>query len=269
MQKKLTALILILALVLCCFAGCGAQNEEPAEESGNAPIEDGIYTAEFVTDSSMFHLNETCEGKATLTVENGYMNIHVIMPSKNVLNLFLGTAEDAQKEGAALLEPAVEEVTYSDGFTEEVYAFDVPVPVLDEDFDLALIGTKGKWYDHKVSVKNPVLQGEEKEAVSLADGEYSIDVTLEGGSGRASVESPAKLVAKDGAYTATIVWSSDHYEYMMVSDVQYDKINTEGNSTMEIPVVLDEKMEVKALTTAMSEPHLIDYTLYFDSSSAK
>lgn len=37
---------------------------------------------------------------------------------------------------------------------EEVYSFDVPVPTLDDEFDLALIGTKGKWYDHKVSVSN-------------------------------------------------------------------------------------------------------------------
>ena len=34
--------------------------------------------------------------------------------------------------------------------------FDVPVPVIDEEFDLALIGKKGVWYDHKVSVSNLV-----------------------------------------------------------------------------------------------------------------
>ena len=41
--------------------------------------------------------------------------------------------------------------------SEEANAFDVPVPALDEEFDLALIGTKGVWYDHKVSVSNPEL----------------------------------------------------------------------------------------------------------------
>ena len=37
-----------------------------------------------------------------------------------------------------------------------IYGFDVPVPALDKEFDLALIGKKGTWYDHKVSVTNPV-----------------------------------------------------------------------------------------------------------------
>ena len=66
----------------------------------------------------------------------------------------MGTAKDASKDKAELLEPTVETVDYGDGTTEEVNAFDIPVPVLDEEFDLALIGTKGKWYDHKVKVSN-------------------------------------------------------------------------------------------------------------------
>ena len=70
------------------------------------------------------------------------------------MNLYPGLKEDAQKEGAELLQPTTDTVTYSDGMTEEVYGFDVPVPALDEEFDLALIGTKGTWYDHKVSVTN-------------------------------------------------------------------------------------------------------------------
>ena len=68
----------------------------------------------------------------------------------------MGKAEDAQKDGAEILEPTTDTVTYSDGMSEEVYGFDIPVPAIDEEFDVALIGTKGKWYDHKVSVKNPV-----------------------------------------------------------------------------------------------------------------
>lgn len=71
------------------------------------------------------------------------MTLHIVMPSQNIVNLFLGTAEDAQKDGAKLIQPTTEEVTYSDGSKEEVYAFDVPVEALDQEFDLALIGTKG------------------------------------------------------------------------------------------------------------------------------
>ena len=129
--------------------------EETEEKTAAVELEDGTYTAEFDTDSSMFHVNEACEGKGTLTVKDGIMTIHVSMPSKNIVNLYPGLAEDAQKEGAELLQPTIDTVTYSDGMTEEVNGFDVPVPALDEEFDLALIGTKGTWYDHKVSVSNP------------------------------------------------------------------------------------------------------------------
>ena len=129
--------------------------EETEEKTAAAELEDGTYTAEFDTDSSMFHVNEACEGKGTLTVKDGIMTIHVSMPSENIVNLYPGLAEDAQKEGAELLQPTIDTVTYSDGMTEEVNGFDVPVPALDEEFDLALIGTKGIWYDHKVSVSNP------------------------------------------------------------------------------------------------------------------
>ncbi len=83
------------------------------------------------------------------------MVIHVSLASKNIVNLFPGLAEDARRDGAVLLEPTVDSVTYSDGMTEEVYGFDIPVPALEEEFDLALIGTKGNWYDHKVCVTNP------------------------------------------------------------------------------------------------------------------
>lgn len=137
-----------------------ASSEDAQEETAAAGTElaDGVYSAEFDTDSSMFRVNEANDGKGILTVENGKMTIHVSLVSKNIVNLFVGTAEDAQKDGAELLEPTADTVTYSDGFSEEVYGFDIPVPVLDEEFPLALIGTKGKWYDHKVSVSDPQPQ---------------------------------------------------------------------------------------------------------------
>ncbi|MBQ9061381.1 MAG: hypothetical protein IJ121_00930 [Eubacterium sp.] len=132
-----------------------------AAENGTAAIEDGTYLAEFTTDSTMFHVNEANDGKGILTVADGKMTIHVSLVSKSIVNLYPGLAEDAQKDGAELLEPTEDEVTYSDGMTEKVYGFDIPVPVLDEEFDCALIGTKGKWYDHKVSVSNPEPYTEE------------------------------------------------------------------------------------------------------------
>lgn len=121
-------------------------------------LEDGTYTADFNTDSSMFKVNETCNGKGTLTVKDGQMSIHISLGSKNFVNLYVGSAEDAKKNNADLLNPTTDTVTYSDGMSEEVYGFDIPVKAIDEEFDLAVIGTKNKWYDHKVSVTNPVKE---------------------------------------------------------------------------------------------------------------
>lgn len=127
-----------------------------SSDTTDAVLEDGTYEAEFKTDSSMFHVNEANDGKGVLTVKDGQMSIHISLTSKNIVNLFVGKAADAKKDGAELLQPTTDTVTYDDGTTEEVNGFDVPVKALDKDFDLALIGTKEKWYDHTVSVTNPV-----------------------------------------------------------------------------------------------------------------
>ena len=148
-----------------------AADEAATDDEVQAPalaLPDGYYTAEFTTDGSMFHVNEAKDGKGILTVKDGNMTIHIVMPSKNVVNLFRGSAEDAQKEGEELIQPQLESVTYSDGTTEEVNSFDVPVPYLNQTFDLALVGTKGKWYDHKVSVSNAVPM-DAAQAAALAE----------------------------------------------------------------------------------------------------
>ena len=123
-----------------------------AEGDDEAAVADGTYEAVFTTDSNMFQVNEARDDKGVLTVKDGKMTIHVSLASKNIVNLYPGTAEEAQKDGAELLDPTEDEITYDDGTSETVYGFDIPVPALDEEFDLALIGTKGKWYDHKVKV---------------------------------------------------------------------------------------------------------------------
>lgn len=129
-----------------------------ASDVATAALADGVYTADFNTDSGMFHANEACDGKGTLTVQDGAMTFHVSLVSKKIMNLYVGKAEEAQKEGAELLQPTTDTVTYSDGTSEEVFGFDIPVAAVDADFDLALIGEKGVWYDHVVSVSNPVAQ---------------------------------------------------------------------------------------------------------------
>ena len=131
-------------------------SSDSASEAAADVLEDGTYAADFTTDSSMFHVNEAEDGKGVLTVKDGQMTIHVSLASENILNLFPGSAEDAKKDGAALLQPTKDTVKYADGMEEVVNGFDIPVPALDEEFPLALIGKKGNWYDHMVKVSNPV-----------------------------------------------------------------------------------------------------------------
>lgn len=103
---------------------------------------------------------------------------------------------------------------------------------------------------------------------ALTDGVYYAAVTLTGGTGRASVASPAKLVVSGGKITATIIWSSSNYDYMIVEGEKILPVTTEGGSTFEIPVAaLDTALPVTGDTVAMSTPHEISYTLLFDSST--
>ena len=135
-----------------------AEGIEATASTGAAEsLEDGVYKAKFTTDSSMFHVNETLDDMGVLTVKDGQMTIHVTLAGDGIVNLFPGTAEEAQAEGAELLSPTEDTVTYEDGTEETVNGYDIPVSVIGEEFDLALLGKKGKWYDHKVMVSDPVL----------------------------------------------------------------------------------------------------------------
>ena len=278
--KQFLSLSVASLLLAAALTGCGAASSTASSAAGSeaassvassaaasetaaAALPDGVYTAEFDTDSGMFHANEACDGKGTLTVENGTMTFHVSLASKKIVNLYVGMAADADANKADWLLPTTDTVTYSDGTSEEVYGYDIPVAAVDEDFQLALLGTKGKWYDHTVSIRNAEPKAETA-AETPADGEYNVNVVLEGGSGRATVDSPATLTVADGKMTATIAWSSPNYDYMVVDGEKYLPTNTEGNSTFEIPVAaLGTPLAVTADTVAMSTPHEIEYTLTF------
>lgn len=282
-KTKLRIILINLLLIVALIVIGGCSKTESAPDPG---IDDGTYVASFTTDNPMFHVNDAYQDRGILTVKDGKMTIHVSLQSKKIVNLYPGLAEDAAKDDSGLLEPTTDKVTYSDGYEDEVYGFDIPVPALDEEFDLALIGTKGKWYDHKVTVSDPVpgddilkvvgANGTDSgdastvSSLSLSDGEHTAEVKLTGGTGRAAVDSPAVIRVNGDDCIAVITWSSPHYDYMIVDGERYEPVNTDGNSVFEIPVpYFDKPVNVIADTTAMSEPHEIEYTLTFDSASVK
>lgn len=227
-------------------------------------IKNGVYDIKVDSSSSMFNITE-CQ----LTVSDGEMTATMTMGGKGYLYLFMGTKEDAEK--------ASEDEYISFEESGDVHKFTVPVEALDMGIDCAAFSKKKEiWYDRTLLFRADSLPTEalgenlikDVEGLGLSDGVYNIEVSLEGGSGRATVQSPAKLTINNGEAVAEIVWSSSSYDYMVVDGEKYYPVNTEGNSVFEIPVTgFDYKMPVSADTTAMSTPHEIEYTLYFDSGT--
>lgn len=241
--------------------------DEDMEPVYAGEIKDGVYPVKVDSSSNMFQVTG-CE----LTVRDGRMTAVMTMGGTGYLKLFMGTGEEAAKAGEEDFIPYRE--------TEDgLHTFQVPVEALDMGIDCSAFSKKKeKWYDRVLVFRADSLPADAiadgkittVESLALKDGIYTAEVTLGGGSGRASVESPARLRVENGQAFATIVWASANYDYMKVDDVKYETVNAEGNSAFEIPVTgFDWKIPVIADTIAMSEPHEIDYTLAFDSSTIK
>lgn len=231
-----------------------------------ASVKEGEYEIAVDSSSSMFRI-ASCK----LTVADGRMTAALTINSKSYEYLYAGTAEQAaQADAAQYIAP--EE-------TDGGCIFTFPVEALDQETDCAAFSHKKQlWYGRKLvfradSLPEDALPEQEKvtaESLGLADGEYTAAVQLEGGSGKASVQSPAKLTVSGGKATAEIIWSSNKYDYMIVDGEKYLPTDTAEFSVFEIPVsAFDRKLKIAADTTAMSTPHEIEYTLYFDSASVQ
>ncbi len=241
----------------------GTEGMTPVDGS---EIKDGVYEIQVDSSSSMFKIEE-CE----LTVKDGEMTADMKMGGTGYLKLFMGTGEAAAKASEDEMIPFEEDAEGSHHFT-------VPVEALDKELDCAAFSKKKeKWYDRVLVFRADSLPADAltdaaqvtAASLGLADGTYTVEVSMEGGSGKVSVKSPAKLVVKDQNAVAEVVWSSPNYDYMKVGEEKFLPVNQGGEaSVFEIPVtVFDRKMAVAADTTAMSTPHEIDYTLLFDSAS--
>ena len=122
----------------------------------------------------------------------------------------------------------------------------------------------------KKKVKSGESDGATEPAdIDMKDGTYSIEVNMTGGSGRASVSSPTWLIVEEGRAYARLLWSSSYYDYMIVDEVRYDNLTTDGsNSTFKIPITaMDDEITVVADTTAMGDPVEIEYHLTFYSGT--
>lgn len=230
-------------------------------------LKDGGYEVRVDSSSGMFRITE-CE----LTVQDGAMSAVMTMSGTGYLKLYMGTGAEAEQASEADFIPFVEN---ADG----KHTFKVPVEALDKEINCSAFSRKKEtWYDRVLVFCSGSLPAEAfadgeaatAKSLKLEDGSYTVAVRLEGGSGRASVETPAALRVEDGNAFAVITWGSSNYDYMKVDGERLDLISTGGNSSFEIPVrVFDRKMPVIADTIAMSEPHEVEYTLVFDSTTIK
>ena len=305
MKKRIIALSLISMLVL---ASCGTKkdsSQQSSTASTTAPQTTAATTAETTTEATTEHVtaaqNEVgFEGMTEVNIKElnmGNYNVSVdssssmfkiagcilqvsdhdmiadiIIDSKSYDALYMGTEDEAKSAAES------DRITYTTNENGQS-VFTVPVEALDKEIQCAALSAKKQeWYGRTLVFRADSLPDTAfkearyatAESLKLEDGEYNIDVKLEGGSGKASVESPAKLTVKDGKATAKIVWSSDKYDKMVVNYLEYTPEIADGHSVFEIPISgFDYRMHIEAETTAMSEPHMIEYTLYFDSSTIK
>lgn len=295
MKRKICLFILAICTFSVVFSGCSENNpaaeitvSETASEKENkvasgdetvpaetadtsdltpiyaTDIKDGTYAIDVQSSSSMFKITK-CE----LTISEGKMTAVMTMGGKGYLHIFMGKGENAEESGY---------IPFKENDNGE-HTYTVPVEALDMEIECAAYSkNKEQWYDRILIFRSDSLPADAfaegvistVDSLGLADGEYTVEVTLEGGSGRAKIQSPAKLTVEDGNAFAEIIWGSSSYDYMTVNGERFDMINTEGNSAFKIPVTgFDFKMPVTADTTAMSMPYEIEYTLYFDSSTIK
>lgn len=276
-RKLFTAGLLLLALTgaVPVAAQVAAEDERAPQQAvgkeSDTPIyadeiENGVYDIEVESSSSMFRITD-----CVLTVEDDTMRAVLTLSGTGYSMLFMGTGEEAIAADPSGYAEFVEDA-------EGHYTYTVPVAALNTALECTGFSIrKEKWYDHEISFRAETLPAGvgpiliiEQEKTDLADGVYTAALTMTGGSGKASIESPAVLTVKGGLATARLVWSSKNYDYMIVNGETYLPVNTDGNSTFEVPVLMfDAPFSVIGDTTAMSEPHEITYQLTFDSATVQ
>ena len=259
-------------------------------------VKDGTYEIRVDSSSPYFRI-----AKATLTVAGGEMTARFTIPSMSYRYVYPGTKREAGNADPSTWIEFEEE----DGQT----TFTFPVPALNAELECAAY-SKGRkrWYSRTLvfdasslpksalafdlpdyeliekavrayevagseelkAQRQAAAQALEAVAIDMEDGEYSIEVNMTGGSGRASISSPTLLIVRGGRAYARLLWSSVYYDYMILDEDAYFYTLTEdgGPSSFEIPITaLDEPIPVIADTTAMGEPVEIQYTLTFYAES--
>lgn len=291
-RKKRISALLLGVLLLGLLTLPAAAVDSSVEQYGMLPIyavdvTDGEYTVAVDSDSAAF------QGlHATLTVADGRMTAALIPNDVTISELFLGDSEMAAAAEEAVVKDhtgkftmPVESLNHAlalavfdsdeqqwtdctilfraDSLPETALAVNLP------DYDLIEAAVDSYNGESRAETDRSDAAPVEAVKVDLDDGEYSVAVELEGGSGKASVATPTILTVRDGRAYVQLTWSSSNYDYMIVGTETYWNTSAEGvNSVFQIPIAYwDSKMPVIADTTAMGTPHEVSYNLTFYEES--
>ena len=230
-------------------------------------LNDGEYDINVLSSSSMFKIEST-----KLKVSDGKLTVTMTMGGKGYLYVFTGTPDEAVAAKETGYIPFVENENGDHTFTFDIEA-------LDQEIKCAAFSKKKeKWYDRSLCFTSGTLkedafkEGSLKtvKSLGLADGKYTAEVKLAGGSGKAKVDSPAAIEVRDGAAYITLKWSSSNYDYMIVDGEKIDVEIVDDCSTFSFPfMAFDHRLSVIADTTAMSQPYEIEYSIRIDANTVK
>lgn len=283
---KFMILFAVMTGVLCTPVMCHTEEKNPdsdmvaAEEEMVTPksvkeedmipvsgtdVKDGSYSVETESSSSMFRIV-----KAKLIVSDGKMTAVITLSGTGYSKLYMGTGQQAV---------AADESEYIVFEKDEkgAYTYTIPVEALNQELECSAFSKrKEKWYDRQILFRadtlpqKALLKQINPVEIDRKDGNYTVEVSLAGGTGRAKIASPASVTVTDQVGTIKIQWDSPYYDYMIVNGEKILPVNTEGDSLFEIPIwALDEKISITADTTAMGTPHEIEYELTIHSDTFK
>lgn len=262
-QRKFSELVILAAVVLA-LTGCSrsAASARKVPVSGTR-VSDGTYGIKVKSDRSSFSV-ETCN----LSVQDGKMTAALTVRGSDYVSIFMGAPDKADESGRIGAVP---------GNGKETFL--IPVRVLDSNLSCAVFNDRTKKWDpvslcfQSSSLPAGALKKDTMKTIAelgLSDGGYFVDAKLSGGSGKASVASPAVLTVSGGKAVLKVEFSSSSFNSMTVDGRKYSPVNSGGNSVFLIPVEeLDYEMPVAADTTAMSKAHEIEYTIYLDSTTIR
>jgi len=239
---------------------------EGAEAVTARQLREGTWPVEVDVSSSMFKVTG-----CNLTVAGDGMTATLYMKSEAYSYMYPGAAEEAARAGEG-------EWTALETREDGRFAFTLPVDALDAACECAAYSARKElWYPRTLVFRADSLPLEAwraeylvtAETLGLADGAYTCAVLLEG-AGRATLQTPARLIVAGGAVTARIVFSTQKIDYVLVEGERFEPVDTQEGAAFEVPVAaFGKRLTIVADSTAILPATEVRYTMRFDADTIR